>query len=111
MRKVFLTLLLCGFVSLAMAANTPTHKSPAVQKLSTLLENNTLKTPESPEKVHYEIRLKEVRIDMCIYEVSYVHWNEFLQIIDEGSYTMVLPCPGQGFPICLPIGNGMTLCM
>jgi hypothetical protein len=110
MRKVFLTLLLCGFVSLAMAANTPTHKSPAVQKLSTLLENNVLKASESPEKVHYEVRLKEVRIDMCIYEVSwnYIDWDGLQQI---GSYTMLLPCPGQGFPISLPAGSMFEICL
>jgi hypothetical protein len=104
MRKVFLTLLLCGFVSLAMAANTPTHKSPAVQKLNTLLENNILKTPESPEKVHYEVRLKEVVLDMCIYEVSWYTLDDFGMIDQIGNYTTTLPCPGQGFPICLPAG-------
>jgi hypothetical protein len=88
-----------------MAANTPTHKSPAVQKLNTLLENNVLKTPESPEKVHYEVRLKEVVLDMCIYEVTSYTWDANYNITSFEHYSVVAPCPGQGFPVTIYAGG------
>jgi hypothetical protein len=99
MRKVFLTLLLCGFVSLAMAANTPTHKSPAVQKLNTLLENNVLKTPEKPPLVlSSNLESQETSskaVEFCFYEVTVQTPEGF--IFTDTFFTF---CPGQGIIIC-----------
>ena len=99
MRKVFLTLLLCGFVSLAMAANTPTHKSPAVQKLSTLLENNVLKASEKLSlAVSSSLESQETRskaVEFCFYDVTVQTPEGF--IFTQTFFTF---CPGQGIIIC-----------
>jgi len=62
-----------------------------------------------------EIKVTQVAIEMCIYEVTYVHWIDFgnglLEIVDAGSYTITAPCPEQGFNVCLPVGAGMNLCL
>jgi hypothetical protein len=103
MKKLFVFVVAVLFTTASFATSQPVEVNPQYAQIAKIAKEGNF--------VAKEVKVKEVRMDFCIYEVSYEYWNEFGEVISEGGYTITAPCPGQGFPVCLPIGNGWTICL
>jgi hypothetical protein len=54
------------------------------------------KLPKEGNFVAKEVKVKEVRMDFCIYEVSWYICDENGMITSMGGYTIQVPCPWTG---------------
>lgn len=110
MKRMFFSVLMMLFVAFAYAEGTPASTKLPVEKISAKKFSEILKDKQIPSNANIkEVKVTQVGIDLCIYDVSYDYigpdGNQYI-----GSYSIVAPCPGAGYWVCLPAGY-YTICL
>jgi hypothetical protein len=110
MKKMFFSVLMMLFVAFAYAEGTPASTKLPVEKISVKKFSETQKDKQIPSNASTkEVKVTQVAVDLCIYDVTYNYigpdGNHYV-----GGYSIVAPCPGAGYWVCLPAGY-YTICL
>ena len=105
---MFFSVLMMLFVAFAYAEGTPASTKLPVEKISVNKFSEASKNKQNFEKKDAEENSIS-SFEWCFFDISYTVIDENGQQIPV-SYTVVGPCPGQGWITCIPEA-GITVCI